>query len=166
MFAFNFLLTWLVSFVNGDDLIYVKSISFAVRLVRGGQSLSPSAASDTSPFPFSFSTKIDVAKNTFIFSDTIIITGINTAAIIRVSIGEYRINQGDWVTDNGQVNQGDQLRHRSSTDDETSVVSRLTVGDVSATISSITLTEVMGQPEIPGSSVEGFVTGHLTGLCH
>lgn len=98
----------------------------------GGGPVDPEL--DTTPAVFSFTSITDAEPNTEIDSESIVITGINTASPISVAGGQYSINGGSFTSSNGTVQNNQQvvLRLISGTfEAETSAT--LTVGGVSGT---------------------------------
>ncbi|SMN11380.1 OmpA-like transmembrane domain protein [uncultured Candidatus Thioglobus sp.] len=119
-------------------------------------SASFSLVADTIPNSIpAFTSQTGVAINTTISSNTQTITGINTATMISVNNGEYRINAGNWTSTNGTVtnNQTVQVRHTSSSAYSTSATTTLTIGGVSANFTSTT--EEPNPPSAPTASVQG-----------
>ncbi|MBU0653772.1 MAG: pre-peptidase C-terminal domain-containing protein [Gammaproteobacteria bacterium] len=102
---------------------------------------SKTLAKDTKPNAFSFTRLNNVAKSTPLQSNVVTISGINAAAEISISNGEYRINDGAYTTATGSINNGDrvQARHTSSANGRTSVISIVTIGGVKGSFKSTTL---------------------------
>lgn len=98
---------------------------------------------DTTPDAFSFAAKDDVSLNTQQISSSATITGINNDTVISVTNGEYRINGGNFTTNNGTVKNNDsvELRHTSSSDYSGITSSTLTIGSVQAVFKSTTLSD-------------------------
>ena len=99
------------------------------------------AASDTTPDAFSFADQFSVALSTLVTSAPITVAGINAAAPISVTGGEYSINGGAFTSAAGTVTNGQQVRvrHTSSGANSASVNTTLTIGGVSDTFTSTTL---------------------------
>lgn len=100
--------------------------------------------SDTTPDQFSFTDQAGVALSTVITSAAVTITGIDAAAAITVSGGEYDINaSGTFVSTAGTVNSGDTVRARGTSSGSylTTVNVTVTIGGVSDTFSITTRTE-------------------------
>jgi hypothetical protein len=95
---------------------------------------------DITPDAFSFTDQFDTTISTPYESNIVTITGINAAANVSVSIGEYRINAGTWVSAPGVVNNNDtlQVRHTSSSSASTAVNQVVTVGGGQDTFSTTT----------------------------
>lgn len=130
-------------------------------------------AEDTTPDAFSFNDKTDVPLNTEIVSDPITVAGINAAAAISVTGGEYRIDGGSWTSTAGTVTNGQQVevRHTSSGSYSTATNTVLTIGGVSDTFTSTTiaepsleptLTDINGDEEIELGSEDNTFTGTNT----
>lgn len=88
--------------------------------------------SDTTPDAFSFTDQTDVAVSTLTTSNTVTITGIDTATAISVTGGEMSINSGAFTSSSTTVNVNDtvQLRVTSSASNSTAVAVTLDVGGV------------------------------------
>jgi|GEM_PF-484068 len=90
---------------------------------------------NTTPTPFSFSPVSNVALNTLVMSDSIVVLGINAPAAITVTGGEYSINGNPFTSlVGGVVNNNDLVRVRvlSSSQFQTSTTAVLTIDTVSA----------------------------------
>ncbi len=111
---------------------------FLYQLMNLLQSAGPP---DTTPNQFTFADQADVPLSTVIVSNTVTITGINAAAAISVSGGEYSVNGAAFVSSPGTVVLGDQVRarHTSSSANSTAVNTLLTVDSISDTFTSTTL---------------------------
>jgi hypothetical protein len=96
---------------------------------------------DTTPDAFSFTAQTDVALSSVVTSNTITVAGINTAATISVTNGEYRIASGAWTSTAGNVNNGDTVtvRHTASAAYTTVTTTTLDIGGVTANFSSTTV---------------------------
>lgn len=101
--------------------------------ISGGFSVT-TVPVDTTPDVFSLTAQTNVALSTQVLSNTITITGINSAAPISVSGGEYSINAGAFTTVAGTVNTGQavQVRQTSSPVPATTSTVMLTIGGVSS----------------------------------
>lgn len=69
---------------------------------------------DSTPDQFSFTDQAAVTLNTLVESNTVIITGLEIAADISVTGGEYSINGGAFTSTSGLVNNGDSLTLRTT----------------------------------------------------
>lgn len=105
-----------------------------------GQDITLTLAADTTPDAFSFTDLFGTATSAAITSAPITVSGINTAAEITVTDGEYSINGGAFTADAGEVSEGDQVRarHTSSASYATSTSCVVTIGGVSDTFTSLT----------------------------
>ena len=94
----------------------------------------------TEPNQFTFTSQADVAINTTITSNLVIISGINTASNISIINGEYSINNGAFSSNNGTINNGNavSVRHISSSNYSSSKFSTLIIGGISANFVSTT----------------------------
>jgi hypothetical protein len=88
---------------------------------------------DTTPTAFALTDVSGATRSTIYTSNTITVAGINTAAPISITGGEYAINGGAWVTVSGTVALGDtvQVRLTSSAFFGTATTATLTIGGVS-----------------------------------
>ena len=100
---------------------------------------------DTTPDTFTFTDQTDVDIGTVITSDTVTVSGINTAADISIvsctgESCEYQINGGTWTSDAGSVSEGDEIAVRQSSSDSYSTTTDLTldIGGVTDTFSITT----------------------------
>ena len=95
---------------------------------------------DTTPDTFSFPAVTGVAVETLTTSEAITISGVNTAAAISITGGEYSIADGAYTSANGTVtnDQTVSVRLTSSTDTNTETQAVLTVGELSAHFSVTT----------------------------
>ncbi len=101
---------------------------------------------DTTPNSFSFASQANTPLDQWVESAAITVSGINAAATISVSNGEYAINGGNYSSSNGTVNNGNtvRLRHRAASANGSTTTSTLTIGGVSASFSSTTLAATGG----------------------
>ena len=95
---------------------------------------------DTTPDTFSFPAVTGVAVETLTTSEAITISGVNTAAAISITGGEYSIANGAYTSANGTVtnDQTVSVRLTSSIDTNTETQAVLTVGELSAHFSVTT----------------------------
>ena len=107
------------------------------------ESTTASAPDDTTPDAFSFPSKSDVNTEVVVVSDTVTISGLEVAAPVSVSLGEYSIDGGAFTASVGSINNGQrlQLRHISSSERGGTVTSTVAVGDYRADFSSTTMAE-------------------------
>src|SRR5688572_586902 len=105
--------------------------------------LSGTGGADTTPDAFSFTDQTGVGIVSTCTSNTITVAGIDAAATITITGGEYSINGGAWTSSAGSVNNGDtvQVRHTSSAAYSTATNTALTIGGVSDTFTSTTEAE-------------------------
>ncbi len=89
-------------------------------------------SSDTTPDAFSFTDQVNVATSTSITSNTITVSGIDAAADISVSGGQYSVNGGAFTSAAGSVNNGQtvQIRLTSSASSSTTVSATVIIGGV------------------------------------
>lgn len=99
------------------------------------------AAKDAIPDQFTFIDQTGVSPSTVVTSGRITITGINTAAVIRIAGGSYSLNGSAYTTASRWAKNNDtiQVRQTSSSSFGTTTGTILTVGGVSDTFSVTTL---------------------------
>ena len=102
--------------------------------------------SDTTPDAFSFTDQTNVAVSTLTTSNTVTITGIDTATAISVTGGEMSINSGAFTSSSTTVSVNDtvQLRVTSSASNSTAVAVTLDVGGVTDEWSVTTVAASVG----------------------
>lgn len=103
---------------------------------------STTAAADTTPAAFGFTTQTGVAISTAIDSDIITPADFNSATAITVANGSYQINgAGGFVTGAGTLNPGDtvQVRHTSVGTFSSTGTTTLTIGGIAGTFSTTTV---------------------------
>ncbi len=95
---------------------------------------------DLTPDPFVFTEQLDVSLSTLVTSNTITVTGINTATTVMISGGEYSVNGGAFTAAPGLVNNGDLVKVRQSSSNTflTKTDTILTINGVNATFSITT----------------------------
>jgi hypothetical protein len=91
------------------------------------------APNDSTPDQFYFTDITGVELNTLVTSQPVSVTGINVAASISITGGEYRINSSQWTSQAGTVISGDTVTVRltSSSGYSTKNSAVLTIGGVS-----------------------------------
>jgi len=122
-----------------EDALWAAGYTVVVRTDIAAESGTPST--DTTPAAFTFADQTGVAVSTPIESNLITISGINSAATISVTNGEFSKNGGVYTSAAGTVVNGDTVRvkHTSSASNSTEVNTTLTVGGVSDTFTSTTV---------------------------
>lgn len=95
---------------------------------------------DTTPDAFSFTDQSGVPTSSTVTSAAITIAGIDAAAPVTITNGEYSIDGGAWTSAGGNVTNGQQIqvRHTSSASYETATNTVLDVGGVTDTFTSTT----------------------------
>jgi hypothetical protein len=95
---------------------------------------------DTTPDSFSFTAQTNAARNAVVTSNTITVAGIEAAASISISGGEYAINGGSYTASSGTVSSGQTVTVRltASGSYATTTTATLTVGGVAAAFSVTT----------------------------
>ena len=110
----------------------------------GGGGGSKEPAVDTTPNAISFTASTNAEPNAVVTSPAVTITGINTAAPVSISGGEYSINGGAFTSAAGTIANGQTLSVRITASDQTNtpISATITVGGVSAMFSVTTLADV------------------------
>ncbi|WP_406827501.1 agarase [Microbulbifer sp. ARAS458-1] len=108
---------------------------------------------DTRPDAFSFTAVTDAEMGTAYTSGAITVSGINAAANISISGGEYSVNNGAFSSDAATVENGDSVSVRvtASTEYSTTVTATLSIGGISADYAVTTTAEPM-HPEPPADT--------------
>lgn len=109
------------------------AMSMGLTSVQSPPATAP--ADDTTPDAFDFTPVTGADRSTLYVSNIVTIAGINAAAAVAVTGGEYRKNGGAWTTSAGTVVAGDtlQVRGTSSASYTADVNVTLTVGGVADT---------------------------------
>lgn len=162
--------------VNGD-VLQVRGTSSAsyltpvnVTLTVGGVSdtftiTTAAEAPDTTPDAFTFADVADAERSTVYTSNIVTIAGINAAAAVSVTGGEYRKNGGAWTTSAGTVVAGDtlQVRGTSSASYTADVNVTLTVGGVADTYTITTKADPVAVSQIVSVKIWGATPLDATG---
>lgn len=95
---------------------------------------------DTTPDAFTFTDVTNQTTSTVVESNAITVAGINAAAAISVTGGEYQIDGGAWTSSAGTVTVGQtvKVRHTTSASNSTATNTVLTIGGVSDTFTTTT----------------------------
>lgn len=122
----------------------------------GGGSSSSGGGSpppDTTPNAFTFNPQGSAPLDTDVISAAVTISGINAAAPVSVTGGQYSIGAGAFTSANGTINNGDSIRLlvRSSAQHGTATSAMLTIGGVSGTFTVTTFFELSGEAPPVGS---------------
>ncbi|TXT35993.1 MAG: putative Large exoprotein involved in heme utilization or adhesion, partial [Comamonadaceae bacterium] len=98
-------------------------------------------AIDTIPDAFAFTDVTGQSVSTLVESNAITVAGINAAAAISVTGGEYSINGGAFTNAAGTVNNGQtvKVRHTTRASNGTATNTVLTIGGVTDTFTSTTV---------------------------
>ena len=102
---------------------------------------SKTLAADTIPDAFVIPTKTAIAPDSTVEFDPVLVSGINTSVIVKVSAGnQYRMNNGTYTALAGKVNNGDtvQVMHKAASASATTTTGTLTIGGTSTQFSSTT----------------------------
>lgn len=146
--------------VNDGDTVRVRvaassapSGTAEVTLTIGGVSdtftvttAAATGGNDSTPDAFSFTAVTSANTNTLVTSNTITVSGIDTAAVISITGGEYSIGGGTFTSEAGMINNGEEVRLRvmSSSQNSTSTDATLSIGGVSTTFTVTTKAESGG----------------------
>ena len=124
-----------------------------------------SGGSDTTPNAFTFTDVTGATRSTVYTSNTITVTGIDAAATISITGGEYQINGGSWVSSSGSVVLNDTVtvRGTSSSSFSTAVNVALTIGGVSDTY-TITTAANQAPTDITLSNSSVLTTGGVNAV--
>jgi uncharacterized membrane protein len=95
---------------------------------------------DTTPNAFSFASQTGALRSTLATSTTMVVSGINAAAGISITGGQYRINSGAYTSGAGTVTAGQAISVQltSSAAFSTATVATLTIGGVDGQFSVTT----------------------------
>lgn len=101
---------------------------------------NPQPDPDTTPASFSFTSLSAVAPGTVVTSEPVTIEGIDAAAPVTITGGEYAIDNGTYTSGAGEINSGETITIQLSAADSHSTESTatVTVGGVSATFTVTT----------------------------
>lgn len=133
-----------------DSLVKVVSTSFAP---SGWQELfeynvpKNLLTADTAPDSFSFVPQTNVARGVVVQSAPITVSGINGAAPVSVSNGEFSIDGGTWLSAAGAtVKNGQQVivKHTTSSAFSTTTTTTLSINGISAAFTSTTVSRALG----------------------
>jgi len=144
------------STVNNNDSVQVRQISSSNYLTANNATLNvggvsdtftvttmadPAPVIDTTPDTYSFVDQVNVSVSSVITSNSITIAGINAAAPISISGGEYAVNGGPFTASKSTVNNADsvQVRQTSSATYLAESNAVLNVGGVSDTFTVTTI---------------------------
>jgi hypothetical protein len=119
--------------VNGTITVGTFTDAFSVTTV----------GPDTTPDVFTLTDVGGATRSIVYTSNTITVAGINTAAPISITGGEYAINGGAWTTVAGIVNNNDtvQVRQTSSASFNTKTTAALNIGGVTEVFEVTTLAQ-------------------------
>jgi hypothetical protein len=116
------------------------------------------SSADTTPDAYTFTAQTGAARSTVTPSNAITVAGINSAAAISITGGEYEINaSGTWASGAGTVNNGDTVKVRltSSASYSTAATATLTIGGVDGTF-SVTTEAAPAPPPAPPPPVPSY----------
>ncbi|WP_444997127.1 BspA family leucine-rich repeat surface protein [Aliikangiella sp. IMCC44359] len=107
----------------------------------GGGNSTPLEPSDSTPDSFTFVEVTEAELSSVVESESITITGIDTATSVSISGGEYSIDGGSFISSSGSVTNGQSVivRQTVSSEHSTTTDTVLTIGGVSGTFRVTTL---------------------------
>ncbi len=173
--------------VNNGDIINVRQTSSSEHSTSSSAVLDLNGVSDSfdlmtlanttdsTPDLFSFVDRVDVELGSVNISNSIIVSGINTAAVISIVGGEYAINGGNYTAVAGEVLNGDTVtvRQTASSVYSTATHATLDIAGVSDTYSVLTLAEPLLSFQLPPQPAgnASFSSAHFSGssncaMCH
>ena len=126
--------------LHREQGLHRDGIRWFINIYKDFWEYDPSAAADIIPDQFTFTDQWNATLSTVITSNTITVSGINTAAPISITGGTYAINGGSYTSTSGTVNNGNTVTVRvaSSGSYSTTTNATLTIGGVSDTFSVTT----------------------------
>ena len=157
---------------NGDSvrLRQTASTSFSTKttavLTIGGVAGSwdvTTVAIDTSPDPVQFQSFRNLGPGTLVVSNTVTVSGINSAVPISVSGGSYSIDGGVWTSAAGTVSNGAQVRVQMLTSSAFSSTTEaaLTISSARTVFRVANLPLEKGKDTLIFASVAGVARGSL-----
>lgn len=116
-----------------------KTMHLAIGTVTRGFTVTTEAA-DTTPEPFTFSSQSGVPVGSTRVSNAVVVSGINVAAPVSIAKGQYRINEGAFTSDPGEVRAGDSVvvQQVAAGAPSTAKTTTLTIGGVDGTFRTTT----------------------------
>lgn len=104
---------------------------------------TPEPQPDTTPASFSFTATTGASLNSTTTSNTITVSGINTATTVSVVNGQYAIDNGSFTSAEGTINNGQtlQVQVTNSANYQTTTTATVTIGGISASYSATTMAE-------------------------
>lgn len=149
--------------MNGDT-VCVRHLSAAtsnvgtitVLTIGGIQGSFTTSTGDATPDAFTFADQTNVAKSTLITSAAVTISGINIAAPVSITGGEFSIGCGAAYASTAATVQNGQtvcVRHTSAAAANTSTTTTLTVGGISDGFTSTTAADPPASPPPPSIPV-------------
>ena len=120
--------------------LYIGDPSVAEGVLAGDPYTPASQTGDTTPDPFTLGNFFDVAPLAEVFSNTVVVSGIDAPSSISVTNGQYRINGGALTSSPGLVNNGDLVEayHIAAAAGQTLTDTTLNIGGVTDVMSSTT----------------------------
>lgn len=153
-----------VQVTASDQFATAKSVQLTIGGVSGSFTVTTLAA-DLKPDTFAFSAISGVMPGSVQTSNTVTVSGINSATAISINGGRYRINGGAFTTATGSVNAGDTVtvRQTASADYAVTTTTTLTIGTGADAVSApFAVTTVAAMPD-PAAFSFGAVTGVVPG---
>ncbi|TRZ92789.1 MAG: choice-of-anchor D domain-containing protein [Rhodocyclaceae bacterium] len=135
-FGSHALLLGLYEYGGGGGSPYLKGSLDDVRVYsRALSAVEISALAGTLPDAFSFASLTGAPLSLLTTSNTITVSGINSASAISIVGGTYRVNGGDYTAAAGTVNNGNTVtvQQTSSSSFSTLTTATLTIGGIAGT---------------------------------
>jgi len=158
-----------VQVMSAASFSTVTMTTLTIGGVKGTFSVKTLAA-DTKPDKFTFIPQTGAPLNTVVTSNTITVSGINTAAPISIVGGTYKINSEEYTSASGTVSDGDTVTVRQTSAGRYSkkTTATLTIGKVKGAFSVTTRAASRAEPlKNAGLYVQfeqrGFPNGYWSG---
>ena len=167
------------STVENGDIVAVQhtsastfSTSTETVLTIGGiqdtftSTTSTIVATDTIPDAFTFTDLSDENLMATVSSNNITVTGIDTATEIRITGGQFSINEGAYSDTPNTVKNGDivKVQHTTASTPKTAVDTVLSIGGVSDTFTSVTAPETSTISSVGGGTLDFYLLIILSAL--
>lgn len=158
------------SFVDNDDTAVVRQTSSAnfsatsqVTLTIGGVSAPFNVTTLANPNSFGFLDQNNVAQNSLVTSNAILVSAINEPATISVANGKYSIDGGAFTAIAGTISNGQilSLQQTTSTLPSTQIDTVLTVDGITDTFSVTTSAVAIPTDQVRAGNIDGVTVWQL-----
>ncbi len=138
-------------------LVVLSSLILACGGGGGGSS------SDTTPDSFTLEAVTDQERDADISSNEITISGIDAAATVTITGGEYSVNGGAFTSANSTVSDGQRIvvQGRSSSDFDTETTVTLSVGGVSGNFVITTIARDDSPETFAGAQTDALISANI-----